>query len=273
MKNIISTMLLLFVVCINFTAAADLNFRHKIGLTNDKYPQDPNGRFDKLTFGLDEAATIGLDTALGEMELFPAHPPSGLHAIFEIPETDKPGKIWSYIDIKPIAEEDKFELVYTINMQKDVLDKITFNWQPLPSQFLDSAILCDNVLGTIFRVDMLKNSEAYLDNPGLSKFEIKLWVNKTKTSVEDGISHSNFSISPNPASDYIELSGIGSGNTIGNSEVSLIAPEICIYNLLGVCLYSISELNISQKRIDISSLPAGVYYVRYGSDAKLFVKD
>ncbi len=260
MKKILTFLFLLFIN--NTILTSELNFRINIVITNQKHQQEPTGRFDKLVFGLDEKATDYLDTALGESELFPSHPPSGVHAVFEIPEKDKPGKIWSYKDIRPIDEKDQFEVTYTINMQKDIFDTITFNWQPLPKEYLDSAILCDNILGTLFRVSMLDKNQAVNTNIGLSKFEIKLWVNRNKTSVINELHsrNNNFDISPNPATDFI--------NIITDESLN---NKITIYNLLGFELWK-GRIEDSRQRIDISFLPAGIYFVNYGENNRLLIK-
>ena len=76
----------------------------------------------------------------------------------------------------------------------------------------------------------------------------------------------NFQIIPNPASDFIELNGIG------NWELG-IGSNIQIYNILGEQVLSNSQFPTPNScKIDISALSAGVYYLKIGNEAKMFVK-
>ncbi len=96
------------------------------------------------------------------------------------------------------------------------------------------------------------------------------------TSVEENyISESNFTISPNPASDYIEITISNKGlQPFANSE------EIAIYDVLGnvvwksnsVALQTTHRVVSTTERIDISHLPSGVYFVRIGERVEKFVK-
>lgn len=84
------------------------------------------------------------------------------------------------------------------------------------------------------------------------------------------------SISPNPAGEYIKISGLNKG-----LQPLVQGVEIKIYNLLGECLFTTFEpggthpLIPSQEgniRIDISGLPTGVYFVRVGDWVGRFLK-
>ncbi|MDT3738892.1 MAG: T9SS type A sorting domain-containing protein [Candidatus Kapabacteria bacterium] len=74
-------------------------------------------------------------------------------------------------------------------------------------------------------------------------------------------------ISPNPASDYIEIS-------INNNGASPIASgKVQIFNMLGIEVMSVGTgLDQSSQRIDVSHLPSGVYYIRIGNRVEKFVK-
>ena len=80
----------------------------------------------------------------------------------------------------------------------------------------------------------------------------------------------NSFISPNPSSDYIEIN-VGTQDTV---------PDIRIFNVFGETVVNSSELLNhsqftivnSQLRIDVSGLPAGVYFVRVGDKVGKFVK-
>ncbi len=103
---------------------------------------------------------------------------------------------------------------------------------------------------------------------------------KNTSSVNDYESNSFFSIHPNPASDYIEISFSNKGlQPFANSE------EFAIYDVLGervaqtflsVKSTSAPSGHLRQRRtqrIDISHLPRGVYFVRIGERVEKFVKE
>jgi hypothetical protein len=78
---------------------------------------------------------------------------------------------------------------------------------------------------------------------------------------------SQFSIYPNPASEYIEITKPSEG--FKPSEVS----NIKIYNTLGECVLTVrARQAVPLQRIDVSNLPRGVYYLRIGNRTQMFVK-
>ena len=101
---------------------------------------------------------------------------------------------------------------------------------------------------------------------------------RIKTSVETN-ENLNISIiiSPNPAGEYIEITGLNKGLQPLVSE-----QEIKIFNLLGECVLSVAQTFPSVDsgqtgmsdllRIDVSGLPAGVYFVRLGDWVGRFLK-
>lgn len=71
-----------------------------------------------------------------------------------------------------------------------------------------------------------------------------------------------FIISPNPASEYIEI-----------PSTLIEMKEVLIYNTLGDCVKSVRVKNFSgSHRVDVSFLPKGVYFVRSGAITGMFVK-
>ncbi|MCO5250437.1 MAG: M43 family zinc metalloprotease [Candidatus Kapabacteria bacterium] len=90
------------------------------------------------------------------------------------------------------------------------------------------------------------------------------------SSVNDLTPSTDFGISPNPASEYIEIA-IDINPTV-NRRVDE-GSEVNIYNTLGECVISVETRHaVSLQRIDISHLPRGVYYLRIGSRTQMFVK-
>jgi hypothetical protein len=84
------------------------------------------------------------------------------------------------------------------------------------------------------------------------------------TSVETDEQQEEFSIYPNPVSDYIYFnlsSGIENGN-------------ITIYDILGNIVKSvIMQENADNQMINIKNLPSGTYFIKYLNKEKIFVKE
>jgi WD40 repeat protein len=99
----------------------------------------------------------------------------------------------------------------------------------------------------------------------------KLDFNKI-VSVNDheNLSNTNIiQISPNPSSDFINISYF-------NNRVHPTAirnNEIKIYNSIGEFIFSVALQNPESQQIDISGLPPGLYFVRYGSEYGKFIKE
>ncbi|MDX9791810.1 MAG: T9SS type A sorting domain-containing protein [Candidatus Kapabacteria bacterium] len=89
------------------------------------------------------------------------------------------------------------------------------------------------------------------------------------TSVEDESDNKNgIMIFPNPSNDFITIQ-------LNNKGLQPFAAEdkVQIFNMLGIEVMSVgTELDQSQQRIDVSHLPAGVYFIRVGTRVEKFVK-
>ena len=66
---------------------------------------------------------------------------------------------------------------------------------------------------------------------------------------------------PNPTSDFLNI-----------NSLNLIGKEIGIYDMLGNKLISVKAEN-PETRINVESLPVGVYLIRFDNQAKVFVKN
>jgi photosystem II stability/assembly factor-like uncharacterized protein len=99
------------------------------------------------------------------------------------------------------------------------------------------------------------------------------------TGVEDNvITNNELLITPNPASEYIEIRY----NTVGAVYMS---ASVEIYNVLGVCVKNVNptlrhtpaplERGFGEGvlKVDVSDLPTGVYFVRIGNLVEMFVKE
>jgi len=104
-------------------------------------------------------------------------------------------------------------------------------------------------------------------------------LDSVPTSVEDNaISDNNITLSPNPASDYIEISNVIL-NEVKIRENGESHPVVLVFDLLGI-KYMDSRLRgndilVSDEgkvRIDISSLSPGVYFVKVSELVSRFIK-
>ncbi|MBI3258071.1 MAG: T9SS type A sorting domain-containing protein, partial [Ignavibacteriae bacterium] len=93
------------------------------------------------------------------------------------------------------------------------------------------------------------------DNAGTITYRTGTYTPST-TSVKDEIVQGDFSIYPNPASDFIEI------------EPDKYPGLITIYNQTGA---NVLEAE-SQERIDIRCLPSGVYFLKIGNKLSRFAK-
>jgi hypothetical protein len=101
----------------------------------------------------------------------------------------------------------------------------------------------------------------------IAKFSLK------PTDVSETIyDKTTLSISPNPASDYIEIT-ISNGARPNGNEASPIASEyIQIFNTLGEIVSSVELTPSPVQRIDISNLLSGIYFIKIGNKLEKFVK-
>lgn len=89
--------------------------------------------------------------------------------------------------------------------------------------------------------------------------QIKDWLGSV-SSVEDLFPKPNsLDIYPNPAASVINLKS--SGN---------ISGEVYIYNLLGI---KVLTARTSDSTVDVSGLPRGIYFIRYGNKTQRFTKE
>ena len=88
------------------------------------------------------------------------------------------------------------------------------------------------------------------------------------TSVWERGKDRGISIKPNPAHDFITIK-------LSNKELQLFATEdkVQIFDVLGIEVMTLETRHaVSLQRIDVSHLPAGVYFIRFGNKVEKFVK-
>jgi hypothetical protein len=100
-----------------------------------------------------------------------------------------------------------------------------------------------------------------------------LYKEKTDVSEENQLNN-NIYVYPNPASEYIEINF----ERCPTSVRCRTSEKIVIYNVLGECVksYPTPALPASEegvRRLDVSDLPVGFYFLRYGNYVKAFVKE
>ncbi len=75
---------------------------------------------------------------------------------------------------------------------------------------------------------------------------------------------SGVKLTPNPASDYIEISGDINNNSTGQIKIE-------IFNTMGINLTP-NGIDIQNGKIDISSMPAGAYFIKINGKIEKFIK-
>lgn len=93
--------------------------------------------------------------------------------------------------------------------------------------------------------------------------DIKNWI-YSASSVELKANAVRFSVTPNPANEYIEIDGL--------SDIYDTIRDISIFNSLGARIASFAELNSATNRIDVSIFPAGLYFIMIGNHTSSFIK-
>ncbi len=133
-------------------------------------------------------------------------------------------------------------------------------------KFFDSSAISYTLTGTNYFKEYLCRIRA-INSQYTSEWSSDFWVTDKATEVEpketEKIGH--LTILPNPAMDYIE---------INFDDFNLTeAKELKIYNTLGECVMIIGAIQeFPLQPIDVSHLPAGVYFIRNGTATGMFVK-
>jgi hypothetical protein len=103
-------------------------------------------------------------------------------------------------------------------------------------------------------------------NNDIWKYLNEIMASETSVTEEKTI---NFSVFPDPASDYIE---INIGNVILSPDLSGRSNLIKIYNTYGECVKTVRANNyLPLQRIDISLLPVGVYFIKISNYTQKFM--
>ncbi len=123
-------------------------------------------------------------------------------------------------------------------------------------------------------IDISDDSRTYLFAVGGSAFWIDI---EMITNIDDSFvtNKNSLNINPNPAKDYIGITKLFEGFEFSEGS----SNEVIIFNVFGQEILKISESNNSQFsihnsqfRIDVSGLPSGLYFVRFGDKVSKFLK-
>lgn len=131
--------------------------------------------FNKLVFGFDSSATNGIDTSLGEVELPPLTPPSGVgvYGVFVFYDSSASSNVWSYYDIRPFPSSYSDTIKFLIYVFRDFGIKLKFFWSTIGDE-LNSAWLVDEYLGNLAQANMKQQNSLLVENDFLDKFYIKV---------------------------------------------------------------------------------------------------
>jgi photosystem II stability/assembly factor-like uncharacterized protein len=120
------------------------------------------------------------------------------------------------------------------------------NWKSLGTELSNAKVVSLYISGST----LLAGTEGF----GVWSFDL----NKI-TSVEDNLSADDLTVYPSPASDYIDISNLTN------------STEIQIRNIFGERVMSVANTLAPTQRIDISTLPSGIYFIQYGKISQKFV--
>jgi len=170
----------------------------------------------------------------------------------------------------------KYEYTYDSNNNKT--SEIYSNWDTSTNSWIynskdeytyDLAVSIDNVLvpWTESNYPILSVSHYNYDGIDFVLYEKDIYYYSDITGINEVIDNYNVSIYPNPANDNLII------NTTINENLN-----IEIYTIKGQSVMSTEySNNASEMRVDISQLPAGMYFIRIANDqnniTKKFVKE
>ena len=94
-----------------------------------------------------------------------------------------------------------------------------------------------------------------------------LWVatSPLNSSIPGDFNSQDYIISPNPASDFIEI-------TVGAGSKPALTNDVKIFDVFGQNVLSVGAILELPLRVDVSCLPPGIYVVRIGDTVTKFIK-
>lgn len=236
-------MLLAFVI----NTSAKENFVIKLKLKNGN-----NVVNDSLRFGLNTAATNGIDIGLGEVEYPPCFQVFKCSSFIEGTGSNE---IYQFADFKPFPDNssDSVEFYFRVF---DIYSKVEFSWENFPAKVSMAKLRSKYQSGAYDDIDMLKQTSLIMTNDLNNEFKIVLKYDDN-SDVEE-VKKEYATIYPNPISQsfYIKC----------NDEISTVK----IIDLMG---NEIKNIYGSFDNINIEELVPGVYYLQVvKSDGSIITK-
>jgi photosystem II stability/assembly factor-like uncharacterized protein len=164
----------------------------------------------------------------------------------------------------PIAFVDSLDNYYYYNGRNDQYIFYTSSDQGLNWDTLNTGIFHYIYNNPITKIFVSPNGYIFIavENGGLYRSR------KRFVSVEENSKRSNeIVVTPNPATDFIEISVI---NPMLKHGVEYL--DIKILNIYGQTVLSVGVQNLEPLRVDVSGLATGIYFVRIGDKVSKFIK-
>ncbi len=141
-----------------------------------------------------------------------------------------------------------------------------------PANFDTTLFVNDSMItGTNFKLSGTSLYKEYtcriksINNSQKSQWLSKAFTTTQTTEIKDNSSNNLLFLSPNPVTDFLEL-------YISVDSKEALQSDIKIMNLLGETVFSKVDLNSKYLRINVSTFPSGVYFVRIADKFIKFIK-
>lgn len=163
-----------------------------------------------LICGVDEGATNGLDSALGEVD-YPGHPLQQFSVYYTFSDSVKyegdttwyTEHYFSKKDIRPVQPVNVFTDTFNLDIQWGQSDSITVSWTGVDNPFVQSAVIQDP-LGFQYKTDMKTESKFTFFDLFTDKLRVIVTFNKFPSSVAKQ-AEKNVQIYPNPTSNLVKI--------------------------------------------------------------------
>jgi len=214
-----------------------------------KFRDDNNVSSKDLLIGIHKDATHNIDTAIGEKMLPEQPPPGDIYVILFITDSSDMSRYHSYVDFRPIPEEDQFTRYHRFKAY-NLVTSYTISWSKI-GNYIDSVYLRDIINGSIVNVDMKLNDSFYVEDWGKDQFNIVVYYNKNFIDVNE---NNNINVKecivlfPNPVTEELKF------------ICEWSKKRYKLLNSLGVELIKGETVN-EMNSIDMKSYSKGLYFL------------
>jgi|GEM_PF-2100933 len=166
----------------------------------------PNGSKSFTMFlGASKLGTVGVDSALNEIEIPTLPLPSGIFYVWSVPPTSE--AIWlSPRDFRYLAPGTTYREEYKLQVNWDG-GTLKWTWlTPLP-ELIDSAWIVDGYTDfpdNVAKAKLVPNSSLEIANPSITLYRLLVWYNTTTLSVHE-IAERPISVFPQPCTDVVHV--------------------------------------------------------------------